>query len=149
MIEIDIRDFVPKEVYAAIGDSSINLITPFLLTTYMELNSVLSNHYNSPVEIVINNWHKDGKLQFRGYRPDSCPIGAKFSQHKKGNAIDFNVCVDGQLKSDEEIRKIIIANCKEFTFLTRIESGTVGWVHVDCFSAQNRKKGDAFIIFKP
>lgn len=82
--------------------------------------------------MVMNDWHwrsNDNHCnQYRGYRPLSCSVGAKLSQHKVGKALDAKF----RKGSVEKIRKDIIANPyhEDFKYITCIEMD-VSWLHVD------------------
>jgi hypothetical protein len=109
----------------------------FLPKCLMHLNvyNVLDNRIVETAEqirnffgrlVIINNWERGGKYQYRGYRPQHCGIGATYSQHRFGRAIDFDV----KGLSADYVRSEIIASQKRFEHITRMEED-VGWVHVD------------------
>ncbi len=97
--------------------------------------------FNKPV--IINNWNFNGKFKYRGFRPFNCKEGSKYSAHKFGRAVDFDVVG----LEPEFVRKEIIKNQKNmfFQYITRIED-KVNWVHIDC-SNTNTKNG--IVLFKP
>lgn len=81
--------------------------------------------------MTINNWHKGGKFQERGYRVPTTQTGARYSQHKFGRAIDFNI----QGIPPQEVAEWIKAS---FAYLkplglTTIEhpDDTPTWTHID------------------
>ena len=89
-------------------------------------------------KIVCNTWLWNGQHTFRGFRPWSCQVGSKRSQHKLGRALDLipiEVTVD-------ELRNEIIANPirEEFKFITAIESD-VSWLHIDCRNYDKARNG--------
>jgi hypothetical protein len=79
-------------------------------------------HYKRPVH--VNNWHLGGKFSLRGFRPMTGKVGAKFSQHRFGRAVDFDV--DGI--PAEQVRNDIRSGL--FPLITCIEAD-VNWVHID------------------
>ncbi len=94
----------------------------------------LREFFNTPV-IVNNWWDGEGNMQYRGYRPENCTVGAKFSEHKKGNA--FDCTVTGYMA--EDARRIILEN-QDNPLLRRIMrlEAKVSWVHFDCKEVKNR-----------
>jgi hypothetical protein len=87
--------------------------------------------------ITVNNWHSGGPMQWRGYRSHDCTIGAKASQHRKGNAFDCTI----QGYSAAEARSMIIAHQDDplLERIQRIEDG-VSWLHFDLGAPPNGKK---------
>lgn len=77
-----IQEFVPKETYEEFGDSSIRFIDFQLIN----IAQFLRDWYD--MQIIINDWVYGGEYNYSGFRPDGCPVGAKFSAHKRGMAID-------------------------------------------------------------
>ena len=75
-------------------------------------------------KMVCNTWYWGGVHQYRGWRPSRC-IGARWSQHKFGRAIDL-VPVE---TTAERIRQDIKAG-EGFSGITCIEDG-VDWLHFD------------------
>ena len=86
----------------------------------------LREYFGSP--IIVNNWESGGVLEYRGFRPKDCTIGAIYSQHRLGNAFDCNVT----FVSTNEARNEILRNKDHDLFkrITAIEKG-VGWLHFD------------------
>jgi len=83
-------------------------------------------------ELIINNWKWGGPYQESGLRSINTTTGAKYSQHKFGNAIDIKI--KGLVPGD--IRKVIVDNfkyLKETYGLTTIEKieDTPTWLHCD------------------
>jgi hypothetical protein len=141
---ISVKKLVPKEIWETEGEQAVRHLTPALLTFYTEIVDFMPKHFPG-CEIVVNDFVR---YNYRGYRQENCDVGAQFSQHKKGNAIDFDVYVPyGKYKRripPEQIRTLIINNQSSFTTLTRMEAG-VNWVHGDC--KQTGEKG--IVLFKP
>ena len=119
-----IEEFVPKEVYQKFGDASIWFVNPNIIL----FTQWLKEHRSS--SIIINDWKWGGKYNYSGFRPKSCNIGAEFSQHRLGNALD--VKVPGYKPSI--IRDLIRTNftsLNEKFKLSTIEKGTLTWTHID------------------
>ena len=79
-------------------------------------------HYGKPV--IVNNWHEGGQFSLRGFRPMTGKTGAKYSQHRFGRAVDFDVRGISAETVRNDIRK------GYFPEITCIEAG-VNWVHID------------------
>ena len=118
----NIKELVDKQTYKYLGDKSWTLFNPYALLSL----EVIRTFFDVPV--YVNNWYKDGDLQFRGFRPFDCIVGSKYSKHRFGNAFDLNV----KGIPAEEVRQVILANKNSiFLHITTLESG-VNWVHFDC-----------------
>jgi len=78
--------------------------------------------YGKPV--TVNNWHSGGQFQFRGWRPPYDTTGAKYSQHRYGRAMDFDV------KGISVAQVITDARAGKFSLLKAIETG-ITWNHHD------------------
>ena len=127
----DLQEFVSPELYKQFGDSSIWFINPKIIAFAQAFRDIVGK------SVTINNWHSGGKFKYSGQRPFNCKIGATFSQHKFGNAVDLKV--DGL--TGDQMRKIIIDNYdKVFSkYITTIEDGTDTWLHADCRNTQQDK----------
>lgn len=154
---MNIKRFVPKEVYAQYGEKSCWFVSDNIVKfvdgaekLYLEL---LKSEYPDivSVELVINNWHEGGQFNNRGLRTfdyiksqiDKGVATAKLSQHVGGstNACDYNVRVT--LKSgkkffldSDKAHDLVTKNEKAFMALglTTLEDKTItkGWTHADC-----------------
>lgn len=84
------------------------------------------------VPFTVNNWASGGTRMFSGLRPCNAPIGAKYSQHKFGRAIDF-VCRLSPAEVLEVIRKME-GELVQSGRVTRVEdvAFTTTWNHIDC-----------------
>jgi hypothetical protein len=94
--------------------------------------------------IVVNDWKWGGGFNFRGFRPPGCTVGAAYSQHRFGRALDM----DPQSITAEEIRADIIAKPNEATYeyITAIETD-ISWLHYD---VRNHNKNElGLLVFKP
>ena len=134
-----IQEFVPQSVYEKWGEKSIWFVQPRIIL----LAQFLREKFGRPV--TINDWHNGGSYQERGYRLPDSPTGGYQSQHKFGNAIDFNIY---DLTPDE-IRHEILANQSVFMSngLTTLEDAAYAptWVHGDC----RNTRMDEILIVKP
>jgi hypothetical protein len=123
-------ELVDRATYEMWGEDAWSLLNPDLLYSVDGVREFFG------VPCYINNWYGGhGSNQYRGYRPDGCTVGAKNSEHKKGNAADMTI--DGWNAPDA--RGYILENqdhpllCK----IMRMEKN-VGWVHIDCKPVKNR-----------
>ena len=103
-----------------------SLGNPLRINNWWHLYAKYKN--KKSLDWIINYIEKSDYSKWSGYRPPTCPIGAKHSSHKKGLAIDP--------KGDEaEMFKIVKKHAREFYNLgvRRIEdiSITHGWLHLD------------------
>jgi len=129
-----LKEFIPKQLWESEGEQSIAKMDYRILETMDRLREF----FNSP--IIVNTWHSGGKLQYRGYRPIDCNVGAKNSAHKKGLACDFNVV---GLQADF-VRKEILKNQYLFPNIKRLENDT-SWIHIDCVDTGKKE----IILFNP
>lgn len=91
--------------------------------------------------ITINN----NRFNWRGYRTPGCGVGAQFSQHRFGRALDLQF----HETTPEQVQAFILDNEEEFlkAGLTRIENAakTKTWLHIDCMHTGKEK----IVIFNP
>jgi hypothetical protein len=91
--------------------------------------------------ITINN----DRFNWSGYRTADCGVGAQFSQHRFGRALDLKFANT----TPEEVQKYIIEHESEFMDLglRRMENAakTKTWLHIDCMHTGKEK----IIIFNP
>lgn len=120
-----IQEFVPPSIYNEWFEKSIWFIRPVVIS----FAQFIRDRYGKSV--TINNWHAQGKFAERGFRMPTSSTGGKLSQHRFGNAIDFNVAG----MTADEVRADILAHESEFMAagLTTIEDGAYAptWVHAD------------------
>lgn len=117
-------ELVDERTYYDYGhDHCMSLFDDRILWTIDQIRKKL----DKPVH--VNNWFKGGKFQFRGYRPYWCTEGTRYSQHRYGRAIDFDVLKE----NPEDIRTWLLSEeCKDIAkYITAIEKD-VNWVHIDC-----------------
>lgn len=94
--------------------------------------------------LVVNDWYwregGQGNTQ-RGFRPPESTVGASYSQHRFGRALD---CLPARTTA-EEIRADIRNHPEReaYQFITGVESG-VSWLHVDCRNWDRARHGILF-----
>lgn len=115
-----IKELVPPEVWEAEGERALAHFDERILVSIEQIRS----HFNVPV--TINNWHLGGQFKYRGYRPQSCNVGAKRSLHRSGGALDFDV----RDFTADQVRREIIKRQDKFHYVKRLED-KVNWVHID------------------
>jgi hypothetical protein len=132
----DIRELVPPEVWDIRGQASLELFDPEILRS---IDSIRDDYGR----ILVNNWHTGGDLKYRGFRPQGCPVGAAFSQHRYGRAIDLTP-LDTPLETVyEAIRDGLYDG---ITTIENIEATRDGnWIHVDC----RNNRAEAVRIVEP
>ena len=123
-----IKEFVPPEIWNIEGEQSILHLDEKIIITIEQIREF----FNRP--ITINDWCYGGKFKYRGFRPESCNVGATHSMHRIGKALDFDV----QGIVAENVRKEIVKNSFRFPFLKRMEKN-VNWVHIDI--KETKRKG--------
>lgn len=130
----NIKEFVPVAVYEDMGENAWILFDPRLLYTVEKLRIDIAQPF------IINNWHSGGTRQYSGYRPCNCPIGAKYSAHMRGCAVD--IIIPGMEADD--VRQYIIRNQKKYEYITGMEKD-VSWLHID---TANRKTDGIYLFSK-
>jgi len=136
----DIRELVPEAIWDVYGERSVWFIDPRTIAFLQELRDILEEIYPKQVSVVVNNWHTGGNRSKSGFRLPTETIGAKFSQHKFGRAVDIQVFVgnskDRTQLDSKEVNRIIFVNeqrlmAKGLTTVENVEY-TKGWNHLDC-----------------
>lgn len=125
-----LQEFVSEQVYSDMGYKSIILLDKKIIN----IAQFFRDRYGKP--ITINDWHSGGSYYNSGYRAPNILIGAKYSQHKFGRAVDLK-WLDGTI-SIEEVREDIKEYSELFLHIgvTRIEEDTQSWLHADCANTQ-------------
>jgi hypothetical protein len=82
--------------------------------------------------IVVNNWASGGNLSLCGLRPFDSEVGAQYSIHKFGGALDLHF----SYIPPKEVYEMILDN-QSFWYklgLRRVENivHTPTWLHIDC-----------------
>ena len=127
------EELVGKKTFETMGENSLSLFSPQALIALDNLRE----YFNCP--ITVNNWHKGGMFQWRGYRtPEKAKeLGSPNSQHAKGNA--FDCTINGY--SAREVRAEIIAHQDHelLKLITRMEANT-SWLHFDLMELPKNKQ---------
>ena len=115
------QELLPPEIYDEIKEEGLWLIDYRMLKTV----DILRDFFGKP--ITINNWVFGGDRKYSGLRPFNTIVGAKYSQHKYGRAMD---CIIMDVPA-EDARHQIMLNQQHFSCITCMEKG-VSWLHIDC-----------------
>lgn len=123
-----IQELVDKVTFARFGERAWMFFNPVFLRSLDRVR----HHFDAPV--TVNNWRSGGPFSQRGLRVTT-NVGATYSQHRFGNAGDYDI--EGY--SAEEVRQEIINNKDHHNFelITCVEVD-VKWVHHDCRNINNR-----------
>jgi len=136
----DIREFVPLATYNRWREKSIWFIRPEIIRIAEAYKVFFKEFYQADgVLVTVNNYLFGGQLQYRGYRPPDCVIGARESQHRFGAGFDCDFTIikngDRRTPSYTEVQKIILGHSKQFMEMgvTTIENTqyTPTWLHTD------------------
>lgn len=117
------QELVTPHAHSRLGDGALLLMDDRII---MALDAV-RDLFERP--IIVNTWHVTGGFTQRGWRDDA-EVGGRFSQHRFGRAVDFDV--EGY--TAEDVRQAILDTWRYSEALqgiTRMEAGT-SWVHIDC-----------------
>jgi hypothetical protein len=137
-----ISEFLPKEIFNLKDVNHFWFMNPKIIWTADQIRL----RYRKPV--YINTWAFAGMGNFnnRGYRIPDCKIGAPLSQHKFGNAIDFNVEDTPAIEVQRDIEKNCFLECYQYITCLEIEDG-VEKTHIDC-RPHNKQKFGLLILKK-
>jgi hypothetical protein len=119
-------EFVHPDYHNKFGANALWFIDHRIITVAQELRDDLG------VPITINNYMTGGQYKSSGLRTQGSKIGAKYSQHKYGRAID---CKFGGMTIKEVYDFILHNQDKYFGIgLSTIENieHTPTWLHLDC-----------------
>lgn len=130
-----VEELVDKATFSIFGDNAKTLFRPVLLFTIEQIRK----RFEKP--LIINNWSFGGEYQYRGYRPANYKHCSLYSQHRFGNAVDFNI--DGVTAT--EVREDIKNNplISTYYYITAVEKD-VSWVHIDFRNYDKEKLGIFF-----
>lgn len=121
----DLEELVPKETFEKYKDNALKFLNPIALIALENVREILN------VPLTCNNWKVGGNRNYCGYRQADCPIGAKYSQHKKGNAFDL---ISPKLTA-KQMREILSKNQDKLVYPIRVEKwdnkGEITWLHID------------------
>ena len=134
-----LEEFIDPDTFKKYGEQSIWFIDVRIVT----LAQFIRERIGKPC--TVNNWHSGGSYQYSGFRPPTCSIGAKLSQHRFGRGIDLKV----KGMTADELRQDIENNYSIYrkVGLTTIEDVAYAptWCHIDI-----RETGlDTLKIVKP
>jgi hypothetical protein len=118
-----VKDLVPESIYNAYKENSIWFLDNRVINVAEKLVEL------SGEKITCNSWASGGSLQFCGFRPLNCAIGASYSQHKFGRALDLHIVG----LSGKQMFELVLAYSSSLIplGLTAIERGCSSWIHVD------------------
>lgn len=122
----EIEEFVPVGLFKLFGARSVWYFDHELVLAAELIRECLGG-----TPITINNWHRGGAYQYRGFRPRSCTVGVAYSMHRLGKAID----VSSKLFTPPQILARMQPRKADFLALgiTTIENlkDTPTWLHLD------------------
>ena len=122
----NLDEFIHPDYMRKFGKNALWFIDHRIVTIAQELRHDLG------VPITINNYETGGQYKSSGLRVQSAKIGAKYSQHKYGRAID---CKFKGISIQEAFDFLMHNQGKYFNLgLTTIENieHTPTWLHLDC-----------------
>jgi hypothetical protein len=79
------QELVDRHYYARFGERAVEFIDGRILRIVDAVRDLFG------VPVYVNDWVFDGDIQYRGLRSFYCNVGAHYSMHKYGRAIDFVV----------------------------------------------------------
>lgn len=134
-----LQEFVPKSTFIRWGEKSLRFLNPQLFVIAQALRDTYG-------PITLNDWHRGGRFQLRGYRPPDTVTGGKESAHKRGMAIDVDF--------DDEIPQQVYATIlKDKAFWTELGvttmedvNDTPTWLHI---AIENWGKPGEIVIVNP
>lgn len=129
----DLREFVPTQIWKNFDAKAVWFINKDIVQAAELLRAITGK------QIIVNDWLFGGNMNYCGYRPPDCTIGAFYSQHKLGNAADLHIAG----WTGEQMAKVVLDNQGIFkTFITTIENpkSTPTWLHIDCRYTVNRQE---------
>lgn len=132
-------ELLPPDMYDVWGGTGLQFFDPYILWTI----DAVRDYYNVPLLVNTWKWNPDG-ARYRGLRTFETQIGAEFSMHKFGKAIDFIAeGVDSETIRDD----ILYQRSRAFQYITGLERDTAH-VHIDRRNRQANHRSGLF-IFSP
>ena len=116
------EEFLSPEYLEVFGTDAIKFVNHGLI----KAAQYLRDYYDCPV--IINDHEQ---FIYSGLRPFNCQIGALYSAHKFGLAID----VKAQGVPSWQVQKDVMQTFQSIMFgfgIRRMELDTNGWTHLDC-----------------
>jgi hypothetical protein len=134
----ELYELFPKKFFLKYNNSKLWLFFDLRILLTIQY---LRERYGS---MIANDWYWKGRNQYRGWRPFDCSIGAAFSQHKFGRAVDL---IPAKTTA-QKIREDILASPfdKTFKFITIIEAD-IPWLHISTDIRRDKKKLGIQIIY--
>ena len=133
-----IKELVSKACYEKLGEAAWEKFAPEIIDTIDFLREGIG------LPMTVNNWQWGGTGNHRGYRWSDCIIGAKYSAHKEGKAVDISV----KGWTDEQFEKWIVDHEAKLPHKIRIEvENTNTKLHIDTRVGSDIKNKITF--FKP
>lgn len=129
----DVRELVCPHTYERWGSDSWMFLQADLLEVIYVLRYRLLK-----VPMIVNTWASGGQFDERGLRCNMCDLvksksSIYLSPHCMGAAIDFHT----NEMTPEEIRNLIRANWRKYSFVPIRLERDVNWVHIDVFDRGN------------
>lgn len=132
-----LQELVDRAAYTALGERAWQLLDPRLLWTLDQLRELYG-------PVICNTWHQGGTLQGRGLRSPQSTVGAAWSQHRLGRAMDMHF---GQVSVEAVRREILTQPEREaYRYITAVERDT-SWLHIDCRNWDRDARG--VLVFNP
>jgi len=119
----NLHEFVSRNVYDGFELKASMFLDPklFVIADYMRAR------FGS---VKINDWFWGGKFEYSGLRPiEDCPVGATYSQHKYGRAIDLKFKDVDLLEVRQDLAEF--KDTYRLLGITTVENGTPSWLHID------------------
>lgn len=137
-----IKELVPRDVYIEAEVEGRVYSLWWLFDFYaLRMIDTIRAFYGQPA--TINNWHLGGDLQYRGFRPPNCKVGARYSQHRFGRAFDMNLKDVPADQVREDMRNK--PDHPAFMEVSACED-KVSWLHLD---TRNKQPNTGIMFFDP
>ena len=136
-----IKELVPSELFKTMPPQTLWMMLDDRLLIAAD---TLRHRYG---KMVCNTWAWGGTNEYRGLRPPDCKIGATFSMHKLGRALDLIPvqCTAEEIREDLRHFKKGDRVYDGRNYISRVED-KVGWLHID---TANAYPGDTIYFFNP
>jgi len=130
-----VKELVHPDIYNKFRERSLMFFDTKILWTADKLRE----RYG---KAIINTWASGGNRSYSGLRPFDSRIGASYSTHKFGKAVDilFEKATAHEIRVD--MKRFSELEC--FSKITRCEDG-VSWLHVDVANIEHA----GILFFKP
>ncbi len=123
--KFNVKELVSKKIFRSQGNYAMGLIRPSLIRSIHFLRAYFST------SVYINNWaYGNGNFHQRCYREIN-GVGAKYSRHKYGMAVDFNV----RNQPSDRVYRTVLDHQDDFLAagFTTMEDKSIArtWTHLD------------------